>query len=468
MPVTGDFSLGYNEGLAADDSGDGLPLNTPNSIVVPIPTIVMLGSDNGFLARRRGANDYAVAYADEYDQATNPRSGAPHPGAHAYRSIQVEQLSWMITSDKWIALLEDEFSGGRYAGFAFTTNNAVTWQRSDLNGSPGDPPPMDSNRLANGLDGETSPISEDGRIWSIENPASVNTWGTSSDFGRSFTNQFVPYGTPSGSKTYWISDGWIWGIRLNGIVLAGSPYVLNRQAIDGTNTTSFSFTWPSGFSNMQDGAINGYYGTNRLYAWNYLISSPSHILSVDITDPDVPVEAWTLVSSIGLSGSKNIHNIIPITNQIGIMLATDLTFGSSPHSSGSIWRTTDGGATWTKIVDYTPHLNPIGTPEDGALQEDLVRVNTDGYNVVVAATPPYCYISFDQGATFTEETVDMSIFTGYAGVAPTHWLSCAISGPNGTIPPPPPPDVNPGGERSPNAGADPITGALWGPVYPPP
>jgi hypothetical protein len=102
-------------------------------VTVVNAVVIMLGTDNGFLVRRYGSNDYRLVYADNYAPITNPRSSHPNgPGPHVYRSLQIEQISWILNSQKWIALAEDEFSSGKYAGFLYSEDTGRTWHWQDL------------------------------------------------------------------------------------------------------------------------------------------------------------------------------------------------------------------------------------------------------------------------------------------------------------------------------------------------
>lgn len=426
--VLGLFGATGNGGTESGEQSAGTPgANT---------TIVLLGSDNGFLVRRYGANDYRLVYADDYAPGTNPRSSAPNgPGAHVYRSLQIEQLSWILSSEKWVALCEDEFSGGKYAGFLNSIDHGKTWQRSDGGGAPGDPPPMDNSNLAIGLNIETSPVDEDGRVWdlalSVSSPPE-RAYYTSTDYGLTWSERFLETG--SGGRTYWVSDGYIWAIRF-AIDLAGSPLQLHRiSPVDGATVTT-DFAWPGGLGSSNSWAILSNYASHRLFIWPWTPAGMTHYLNVNITDPDNPDGTWVAYSTIsGYSPGTNIIGWAPVTNQKIVMVANNLTFGGD---TGAVFYSSDGGMTWSKVIDYTPDLSYIADNGAFGVFEETPRLSTDGKNVFLAAVPPNCYISRDYGATWTMETMDMSIFDGYPGIPPTHWLSTAIAGPGGNIPLPP-------------------------------
>lgn len=407
--------------------------------------VVILGTDNGFIVRRYGANDYRLVYADNYAPGTNPRSSAPNgPGPHVYRSLQLEQLSWIVSTNRCIALCEDEFSGGKYAGFLNSLDNGKTWQRSDGGGSPGDPPPMDDNNLAIGLNGETSPVDEDGRIWDLRvsiDSGPQKAFFTSTDYGISWTEQFLQ-NTPGG-VTHWVSDGYIWGVKIF-MGLAGSPLQLYRISPVNGVTVTYNFAWPGGFTSFNQSGIIGNYAAKRLFIWGWTPQNLTHYLNVDVTDPDNPSGTWIAYSTIsGYSPGKNIIGWAPVTNQKIVMVANNPTFGVGGPNTGAIFYSSDGGFTWTRVVDYTPKLSYIATLGDpGSILtfgvfEETPRLSTDGHNVCVAAVPPDVFISTDEGATWTNETMDMNIFAGQAGIGPTHFLSTAIVGPEGNFPPPP-------------------------------
>jgi hypothetical protein len=398
--------------------------------------IVMLGSDNGVLVRRYGPDDYRVVYVDNYAPGTNPRSSAPNGGGpQVYRSLQIEQLSWIINSQRWLALAEDEFSGGKYAGFLYSINTGRTWQRSDGGGAPGDPPPMDSANLAIGLNAETSPVNEQGVIWdlagSILSPGS-RAWYTSTDYGLTWAEQYVD--TNPGGTTWWASDGYLWGIHVF-MSLAGSPTVLYRiHQVTGV-TTTFTFPWPSGLGSSNSWAISSYYGSRRLFVWAWTPSGMTHYLNIDVADPNVPVGTWVAYTVFpGLSGTKNMIGFIPVTSQKIVAVANNLTFSSSPPNTGAVYYSSDGGFTWSRVIDYTPKLSYIAAAGSFGVFEETPRLSSDGHNVCVSAVPPDVFISTDEGATWTNETMSLGIFSGLAR-APTHFLSTAITGPGGTQPP---------------------------------
>jgi hypothetical protein len=309
-----------------------------------------------------------------------------------------------------------------------------TWQRSDNNGLPGDPPPMDSSNLAVGLNAETSPVNEQGLIWdlapSILTPGPTRAWYTSSDYGLTWAEQYL--NTSPAGTTWWASDGYLWGVKVF-MSLAGSPTVLYRiNQATGVSVT-FNFAWPSGLGSSNSWAISSYYGSRRLFVWAWTPGGMTHYLNIDVSDPAVPVGTWVSYTVFpGLLGSNNMIGFIPVTSQKVVAVANDLT---GPPNTGAVYYSSDGGFTWSRVIDYTPKLSYIAASGAFGVFEETPRLSSDGHNVCVAAVPPDVFISTDEGATWTNETMNMAIFSGQAGIAPTHFLSTAITGPGGTAPP---------------------------------
>jgi hypothetical protein len=180
----------------------------------------------------------------------------------------------------------------------------------------------------------------------------------------------------------------------------GSATTLHRANADGSGDTTFAFTGVATFYQP----ISGQVGSRRLYQFsvgNTVNNVIPGYVSIDITNPDSP--------SFFNSGNNPFNNqrtlwIQPVTNLVAI--AHTLTTANTNLDSGALWRTTDGGQTWTRVVSTTTHLGNSGADTFGG--QTIAVDFSDTNSLWAASQAPWVLHSTDQGQTWTEETVNGS------------------------------------------------------------
>ena len=119
---------------------------------------------------------------------------------------------------------------------------------------------------------------------------------------------------------------------------------------------------------------------------------------------------WTVTTDDPLLASSSVDSIaIDPNNHNTVYVGTgDLNFGSFGMGSTGIWKTTDGGNTWSVLgasVFGPDYLQPTGYfPQYQAVGK--VRVDPNNSNNVVAGTKTGLYFSRDAGNTWTQCATD--------------------------------------------------------------
>lgn len=237
-------------------------------------------------------------------------------------------------------------------------------------------------------------------------------------------------------NSVYISDGYVWSLKND---------TLYRINPDGSNLLSWVITFPvgAGAESAAGGrySINGWPRTKRLVGWYWThtgIFPTSHtvvppVLSIDLTDPDNP--SWVFSADDPFGAWQVIYDAAPIDNQTLILNTLNVDAGSPDLDLiGAIWRSTDGGATWANVVPNTTNLGAAPTFPQVGLDNEISAVAPnplDATDVWVALCPPYLYHSSDSGASWSVETVDMTVFDPFLSggdVRPSEWTGVTVTG----------------------------------------
>lgn len=202
---------------------------------------------------------------------------------------------------------------------------------------------------------------------------------------------------------------------------AGQEAIFSGVSID---MTFVPFTTLSGY------VLNGWHGSNKLVAWSWINDKP--VLGIDISG-GTPAFTWSDYSPFGSCHGP--YDISPLAD--GSLVANTL-FIQSPNDvndpishpdqylKGSIWRSSDGGATWTEVVAETVELGNATDEDHAGLDNEISCVAPDPTNgdvVYVAMRPPYVFRSVSSGGGFTRESVPMPV-----SEPPFEWCGVAAIG----------------------------------------
>lgn len=347
----------------------------------------ILAADNGYVVKRIAQDDYCVVWAG-VDGVTFTARGDPIN----FGSGPPINTSSRIGTARNFGNVEDIIYST--TGGDVWTNTRSTVRPTGFNTSPD----------IIGKDGRyTWNVTEDGTIW-VARQQSVSPFNyyiyTSSDLGQNFTTQVFNATAAFGANPVsgvFISDTYIWYLR-------NATDVLWRADLTGANIQSYVATtgnWT---------ALNGYPGTDRLVAWAWRSTTP--VLSIDITNPSSPTFAMSTIDA-----NSQVYDVVPLSNQILIAH----TLSNASVLQGGIWRSVNGGSTWTQVVANTTNL---GNAALTGFDNDINSIAINGDEVWVAMKVPYVYHSVDQGANWTLETVSTGIFS--ASGIPTRWTGILV------------------------------------------
>lgn len=470
MVALGSFALGAT-GTGALPVG---PVSTGN---LPI----YLASDNGFVVKRLGADD-SVAFA-----VTD--------SLHDHSAYDVIIYGLATGFCKQISTYEDCAGGG--PNIQLTTQDGQTFNITNVrpDSTPHTPAYFGAATLwgpfglANLVDPDTSlayidaryslfPGTADDVIRSTD--ATMTAW--TPVFSLAANGMLFDEG-PGRSMGAVVADGYLWWIpghyhtdrlyRLNLTTFTVTYFTINWAGAD-VKESAFAALNPS----TRSYTLKTLPDTHRIYGYDvyyvFRLSDnaikPAPVISIDITDPDVPVITFTNFEPFGANHTP--ADIVPLTNNTAIAKVYHVTpenpaFPSFSSSAaqwdlGSIWRTTDAGVTWTRIVADT---NLLAAGIDNTVVGSLARnasgfayqaVVAQGNNVFVAGAPPYVYYSIDAGLTWNNFTISTNIYTPYLththDIPPTQWTGIALDCPA----------VFPGEAHYPAKDTPP----LWGPPLP--
>lgn len=191
----------------------------------------------------------------------------------------------------------------------------------------------------------------------------------------------------------WAGDSYVWWIYEPQVSLSG----LFRANYDGNILYVFPLTITSSSSHAN---MSGKVGSNRLYIYwpnfksNLTQTVPSVIHSIDISDPDNP----TIVTS-GF-GSEKCISVSVVNHNVAYAHTIEYIF---PPTNGSIWKTIDGGANWTKLIGPASNLTSIQRRQNfqDIMYSTVAAVSQD--EVWVAGTYPFVYHTIDGGTLWDIE-----------------------------------------------------------------
>lgn len=159
----------------------------------------------------------------------------------------------------------------------------------------------------------------------------------------------------------------------------------------------------------------------------------------------VPFSGGTTLEALGTSSAGDTVQVKITNNADNDVYFSDAVFEETPTieadetlvgvlGSGSIYRSADGGSTWSNVV---PETTQLGTGRESGTEgenNNISAVAPDPAStswVWCCLRPPFVYYSSDQGASWTFESVDLSIFTPYlsgSDVAPENWTGISVVG----------------------------------------
>lgn len=386
----------------------------------------LISTDNGFIFRRNGPNDYSLVFHGSGLPSTDHDAVGEiigfGPNAPMFND-PAKITCWPASEDLRHSL--------------YSSDSGATWTVGTVTlpspSSPANPPKDGSYNTLMDEDGHVYlSVSITGHQWLVK-----STDYTASTFAALI--DATALGLPSYTFRFatYVADGWIWWM-LGGSGVGGST--LHRWATDGTAHASWTVSGQPVGLNLGSYGLSGWPRTKRLVCWAWAGDSP--ILSIDVTDPTNPAFTWSIDRPFGARGpnfESNIEwDIVPLTNQILIGNAVHTDSASPGHNTdpnfdlhGTIWRSADGGATWSNVVSDTTNLGVAATYAGDGYDNEMSAVApdpTDNNHIWAAMCPPYVYHSADQGATWDFETVDLSVCDPFGGVRPQEWCGISVTG----------------------------------------
>lgn len=353
--------------------------------------MVLVGTDNGYIFRRGGPNNYSVVYE------------VPSPASHAILVNPIWQISVIYTDKRNI------FSAWDSVFAIYSTNGGKTWvERGQINNLPGGIYDLI------GIKGLLWPLDEEGHVWSETGPTPNDVYKSPDFKVPSFDlvgDAAVILSCEEGSVApSVVADGYVWCQNQDSNVV--NPFdpiqqTLSRCDYDGSDPQDFAVPWPldvvpidraEHYTSMSTWPVIA-----RIATWPRSSTVPNYIISTDVTNPAVPAFTFTAISE------TYIAYVLPITNQIMLAVACSGT-------TGTIYRSTDGGTSWVAVLGPTTKLGR-GSFQAG----ELIARDALASNIWVASSVPYIYHSTDLGLTWEEETVDVSSLA----IPPRDWESIA-------------------------------------------
>lgn len=381
----------------------------------------ILGSDNGFIFRRFGENDWRlVSDGSGYD-------GVLFTPIHSFEDEIFYDIEGTYNSGKRNIVFG---VWGSLRGSMWSEDGGITWEFGDegwINEG--------TSLFAMGTNGGNFNRDEDGYVYALVTiGTSKDFLGKSTDYTGTVFENIVDitgiYGEASGGghASAYVTDGYLWWT--DGTLFGGNTQ-LRRIGLNGEGYK----TWTLPTENTGD-IIQGNHGSHALVCHGTL-SGIEPIIMINISDPDNPIMnsvsdtyMYNLVGEQFLS-----HQVFPISPTVAV---SNMWNDTNDSASGLIIRTDDGGATWTIVHHEDEHLgNSIGGVFTGFDNEvDAFVMNPANHDDIwCVGAAPYVFHSIDGGLTWTEELVDTSEALDYIadpgsmvnGGLPREWCSIAIA-----------------------------------------
>lgn len=339
----------------------------------------VLGSDNGYLYRRYGVNDWRKVFDNG-----GPHSNSSAPGFKlaGRAGANAGVLGFMNDTAVMASVLSAD-DGVTFAG--------TTWTNT-------------------GFDHRTTSQGANGTIYKY----TTELFATS-DLGVTWT-ALGDGGLPSAPRWLIAIGDYLW------LTIDGDAN-LYRCNLDGTGGTAFTGPgFPSSHTYLQGRA-----DTHRLYAFRDFTTG---FVVIDISDPDAP----GFTSHGDEFGGELVLSMKPVTSLIAIAQTVN-----AGNTQGSIWRTADDGATWIQVHGPSTQVagDNLGGDDHNIAVDDLTPTNIwiAGHTIFDFPTADrrstaWVLYSSDQGGTWTEEQVTQETVPGSI----TFWQSIGVSGQDACVP----------------------------------
>lgn len=457
MPQLGNFALGNQE-----NGG----LGSPNNQELPSYTVV-IGADNKSIISRTGINNYRMLFAP---RTASPYSENMEPLSFAITHLGITPCASDLGFSKIIAAEKASNSPWLYGDCSSSQLNQSSVQCPPCVAAP---QPSDiagptwfeqDPHLMGGAVGIGALVDDQGRHYMMyryhpfttgsltyhaimrSTDYTQETWEVVLNLGPTGLN-ILPSSTGANQGCIF-AKGYLWyiGARTNSSFSSSNDLV--RIDVDGGTVQITTINWGvqaniveskfDALSNNQNRyelahspGTDKIFGTNYNYVYrqsdNAVKAAP--IMYIDISDVDNPVVTFSSFEPFGANHPSSYIQAFDNNTYIAKVwhhLPENPTSPQNPHArwdQGAIYRTTNGGSTWTAVQSFSANL---GASTSSALLPTSSTVHrneafyayqtvaiADENTVFVAGGPPYIYRSDDKGLTWTIETVDMSIYTPY-------------------------------------------------------